>query len=86
MKNYTILVFSGDLAKSVGPNLTYCKIFEKCYGELFDVHVFLNSERNCQSVAFNPLATYCLLCLRKVTSALEVFIFWQIEFLLTVES
>ena len=32
----------------------------KFYGELFDVHVFLTSKRNCQSVAFNPLATYSL--------------------------
>ena len=30
----------------------------KLYGELFDVHVFLNYERNHQSVSFNPLATH----------------------------
>ena len=46
-------------AKSVEPNLTFAR-YSKFYGELFDVHVFLNLERNCQSVAFNPLATHCL--------------------------
>ena len=59
MKNYTILLFSGGLGKTFRPNLTYCKV-RKFYGELFDVHVFLNFERRHQSVAFNPLGTFYL--------------------------
>ena len=59
MKNYTILLFSGDLSKICWTK----QDIRKFNGELFDVHVFLNSESNCQSVAFNPLATYCLLYL-----------------------
>ena len=61
MKNYTILLFSGDLGKICWPKLDLFQEIRKLYGDLFDVHVFLNSERNCHSVAFNPLATYCLL-------------------------
>ena len=60
MKNYTILLFSGDLCKICWTKLHLLQDIRKCYGELFDVHVFLTSKRNCQSVAFNPLATYSL--------------------------
>ena len=40
------------------PNLIYLlQDIRKFNGELFDVHVFLNSQRCDQSVAFNQLAT-----------------------------
>ena len=61
MKNYTILLFSGDLSKICWTKLDLLQDIRKFYGELFDVHVFLNPERNCQSVAFIPLATHCLI-------------------------
>ena len=59
MKNYTILLFSGDLSKIFWTELDLLQDIRKFYGELFDVYVILNSERNCQSVAFIPLTTYC---------------------------
>ena len=60
MENYTILLFSGGLSKICWIKLDLLQDIRKSYGELFDVHVFLNSERCDQSVAFNPLATQCL--------------------------
>ena len=51
MKNYTILLFSGDLSKICWTKLDLLQDIQKFYGELFDVHMFLNSERKCQSVA-----------------------------------
>ena len=57
MKNYTILLFSGGLSKICWTNLDLLQDIRKSYGELFDVHVFLNSEKYQQIVAFNPLAT-----------------------------
>ena len=62
IKNYTILLFSGNLSKICWTKLDLLQDIRKFYGELLivDVLVFLNSKRYCQSVAFNPLATHCL--------------------------
>ena len=57
MKNYTILLFSGGLSKICCTKLDLLQDIRKFYGELFDMHVLLNSERRRQSVTFNPLAT-----------------------------
>ena len=54
MKNHNILLFSGDLSKICWTKLDLLQDIRKFYGELFDVHVFLDSERDCQSIAFNP--------------------------------
>ena len=62
MKNYnTILLFSNDLSKICWNKLDLLQDIRKFYGELFEVHVFLNSARCHQRVAFNPLATQCLI-------------------------
>ena len=46
---------------SLGGIISLCIArYSKIYGALFDVHVFLNSEKHHQSVAFNSLATFCL--------------------------
>ena len=61
MKNYTILLFSGGLTKICSTKLELLQDIRKFYGELYDMHVLLNSERRHQTVTFNPLATLCLL-------------------------
>ena len=45
MKNYTILLFSGDLPKICWTKLDLLQDIRKFLGELFDVHVFMNSEK-----------------------------------------
>ena len=65
IKNYTILLFSGGLSKICWTKPDILQDIRKSYGEVFDVHVCLNSERRHQSVAFNPLAAFCLYRFRK---------------------
>ena len=64
MKNYTILLFSGGLTKICCTKLELLQDIRKFYGELYDMHVLLNSERRRQTVTFNPLQR-CAYCYRE---------------------
>ena len=56
-----ILLFSGSLSNICYTKLDILLDIWKLYSELFDLHVVLNSERRCQSVAFNFLSTLYLI-------------------------
>ena len=52
MKNQTIPLFSGGLSKIFCTELDLLQDIRKFDGELFDVHVFLKSERRHKNVPF----------------------------------